>query len=493
MKTVDQNSISSELNLGMKVMLVIPPRPEYQGLVQPVYPHLGVAYLVAILKRYKVAVKIVDMMLGYSYKQLYKFIDQFAPNMIGVTSYSYGYNSSYETIDRIKSHGNHITVIGGPHVSAVRGKVLAETKADFAVKGEGEYTLVDLCKTLRDQAENYEEIKGLIWRKGDEIIENEDRPFLKGQELDDMSFPAFEEFELNKYACFKENRLQITTSRGCPYQCIFCSVRLSMGNRFRSRSPENVVDEIEYWYKKGWKRFEFNDDCFSVDVNRAIKICNLIIERKLKIKYYLFNGLRVDRVNKVLLQKLKDSGCEFISYGVESGNDEVLKTIKKGITIKQVEEAVRITNEIGITNSGTFIIGHPSETLDKAMDTLRLAKKLPFSFVSFCNLVPYPGTELSKWIKSHGTLLYDQETYLNRLSYGEKIPIFETKEFNRKEREKVLRLGFYLHWRTITKTKLGPVMGYLAYSLIKNDAIRKILGKILTKYEIGDKIFRFRF
>ncbi|MBA7655408.1 tRNA-2-methylthio-N(6)-dimethylallyladenosine synthase [subsurface metagenome] len=471
----------------MKIMLVIPKRLERPGLVFPIVPHLGVAYLAAMLKKSNAAVKIVDMRLGYAYKDLLRFLDQFNPSLVGVTSYSYAYKRSYEVVDAIKSQGNCPVVLGGPHVSAIRSKALSETRADFAIKGEGEYSLLELCECIENQGRDYEKIRSLIWRDGDAIVENEDRLYLQQHELDNLPFPAYEEFELEKY---KKRRLGITTSRGCPYRCIFCSVRLSMGNRFRPRSPENVLNEIEDWYEKGWEEFDINDDCFSVDMGRAKKICDLIVERGFKIRYSCYNGLRVDLVDRELLQKMKESGCDFISYGVESGNNEVLRAIKKGITIQQVERAVEITNEVGIKNAGTFIIGHPGETLEKAMDTIKFAERLPFRFVSFYNLVPYPGTELYDWIKEKATFRYPPEVHLNQLSCGEIEPIFETKEFPAEERVRVLKLGFSLHWKTLTQSSLGKVAGRMAYQIVRFDTLRRLLGKMITESKISSSVFR---
>lgn len=280
----------------MRVLFVIPKitfGTSYQ-------PHTGVAYLIAMLKRHKISVKVMDMQLGYDANSLFKMLDEFSPDVVGVTSYSLGYERAYEIIDEIKLHGNYLVVIGGPHTSAFQSKVLAETKADFAIKGEGEYALLELCRTLESWSKNYEKIKGLIWRNGSSVTENEDRPLIR--ELDVLPFPDYEEFELKKYLCYGEKRLPIITSRGCPYQCIFCSVRLSMGNEFRARSPLNVVDEIEYWYRKGWKNFDINDDCFTLDLNRAKKICDLIIKRRLQITYHLYNGIRADRIDEELLK-----------------------------------------------------------------------------------------------------------------------------------------------------------------------------------------------
>lgn len=474
----------------MKVMFVIPQKPKYPEMIFPVIPHLGIAYLTAMLKKNDIEVKILDMRLGVDNTTLFGTLDRFKPDMIGITIYSYGYKLAYDLIDLIKSHGSYLTVVGGPHVSVTRSQVLKDTRADFAIKGEGEYTLLELCGYLTRQCKDYEKIKGLIWRDGNKIIENVDRLYLQQKELDELPFPDYEEFELEKYSCYEDKYLQITTSRGCPFGCIYCSVKLVMGRGFRSRSPENVVQEIEHWYNKGWRKFEFNDDCFNLDMNRAKEICDLIIEKDLSIEYLCANGLRVDRVDRELFQKMKDSGCVFISFGVESGNPEVLKIIKKGITLKQVEEAVKFANEVGIPNAGTFIIGHPGEDLQKAMDTIRIAKKIPFGHVAFCNLVPYPGSELFDWIEKNKAFIYLPETYLNEISYGEAKPIFETKEFPAKDRIKALKLGFSLRYKTAAQEKLGKVLGFIVYLLLKNRFLREFLGEV-KQTKIGKGILKY--
>lgn len=465
-------------------MLFVIPKTTFGTSYQP---HTGVAYLVAMLKKHKVTVKVVDMQLGYSAHALFEILNEFSPDVVGVTSYSYGYKRAYEIIDKMKLHGNYTVVTGGPHVSAIRSKVLADTKADFAIKGEGEYTLLELCKALESGLKSYKEINGLIWRSGNKIIENEDRPFI--QDLDALPFPAYEEFELEKYICYDEKRLPIITSRGCPYQCIFCSVRLSMGNKFRVRSPQNVVDEIEYWYRKGWKNFDINDDCFTLDLNRAKKICGLIIKRRLRITYQLYNGIRADRIDKELLEKMKESGCTRVFYGCESGNPRILKRIKKGITLEHVRKAVEMTNRVGIENAVTFIIGHPGETFKEAMDTVNFAKTLPSSFVVFYNLIPYPGTELFEWVEKNATFLYTMENYLNSVSSGDRNPVFETENFTVEERREPLKIGFSLARKRVLQFKLGRVLGYLMYLLARFSTLYNLGLKIFLGTKVGKKLY----
>lgn len=455
-------------------------------------PHTGVAYLMAMLKRHKITVQVVDMRLGYGTYKLFEVLNEFNPDVVGVTCYSMGYERAYGLIDKIKLSGNYTVVIGGPHVSAIRGEVLEKTRADFAIKGEGEYTLMELCKVLELRSKKYKEIKGLIWRDGkdgNKVIENEDRPFI--HDLDALPFPAYEEFELERYICHNEKRLPIITSRGCPYQCIFCGVRLSMGNKFRARSPQNVVDEIEYWYKKSWKNFDINDDCFTLNLSRAKKICDLIIKRRLRITYQLYNGIRADRIDKELLEKMKESGCTRVYYGCESGNPRILKVIKKGITLERVRKAVEMTNKVGIENAVTFIIGHPSETFKEAMDTVNFAKNLSASFVVFYNLTPYPGTELFSWVEENATFLYPVENYLNNVSSGDRKPIFETEDFTEEERRWALKVGFSLARKKVLQYKLGKALGSFMYMLARYDTLYDAGLKMFLRTIVGKRLYNF--
>jgi len=477
--------ITSHKRDGMKVLFIIPKSHEWS---HPGYPHTGVAYLVAVLKRHNIEVKVVDMRLGHNSNYLFEVLDNFNPKVIGVTSYSYLFKNAYEVVNAAKSYGEYTVVIGGPHVSAFRSKVLAETKADFAVKGEGEYTLLKLCEAIETGTKDFGKIKGLIWRRGNEVVENADRPFIR--DLDSLPFPAYEEFELEKYMCYVEKRLPIITSRGCPYRCIFCSVRLSMGNLFRARSPENVIDEMKYWYNMGWRSFDINDDCFPVDMKRAKRICDLIVRNGLKITYKLYNGIRVDKVDMELLQKMKASGCDSVQYGIETGNEEVLRMIKKGITLEQAKKTVEMSKAVGIRCVVNFIIGHPGENFEKAMDSIRLAEMLPADSVCFYNLVPYPGTELFEWVEKNATFLYSPEIYLNEVSYGEDKPIFETREFPAEKRRMVLRKGFLLSRQKILQSKLGWGLGQVAYLVSRSNTLWRIgvgvfsgtiMGRMLLK------------
>lgn len=470
----------------MKILFVIPKNKSLfgnEGITA--HPHIGIAYLSAFLKRKGIDVAVFDDGIEQEANGIFKIIDNFKPNLIGITIFSYCYGYAYGLIKSIKSGCRIPVILGGPHVSAVKAKVLQDTGADFAIKQEGEFTLIDLLQIINNSSTDFHRVKGLIWRDGENIIENPDRPYIRN--LDILPFPDYEVFPIEKYVCYKQKSLPLITSRGCPFGCNYCSVRLSMGQGFRARSAENVFSEIEYFYDHGWLSFDINDDCFTVDKQRAEKICDMIIDNKLNIRFQLYNGIRVDTVTSHLLKKMKQAGCYFISYGCEAGNERILKIIKKNITLQQVRDALNWTNEAGIRNSVNFIIGHTQETYEDALDTINFAKSLPTDFVNFYNLLPYPGTEAYQWARQYANLLVPPESYLEYISYRDNEPIFETAGFTREQRKKIIALGFNLYKKTILTFRLGKILGNLVYCITKY----KILDKLATDFALNNLLGRY--
>lgn len=479
----------NEKNIDAKVMFIIPKIKNLFGDAEaiPAHPHVGIAYLTSFLKSNGITVGIFDC--GIEKKKDYvPEIRRFDPDIIGITTFSYLYKNFFDPIQRIKKEIDIPLVVGGPHVSATKGQILKASNADFALKQEGEYTLLELLDELKQENSDFSKIDGLIWKdKSGNIVENKDRGWIK--DLDSMPIPDYEAFGLERYPYFSEKKLPIITSRGCPYGCNYCSVNLCMGKGFRSRSPGNVVAEIGHWYKKGFRNFEINDDCFNLIPERAMEICRLIIDKGLKITYQLYNGIRADRTTKDLLNLMKKSGCTFISYGCESGNPQILKNIKKALNLDQVRQAVRWTNEVGIKNSVNFIIGHPGETYDTAMDTINFARSLPASFVNLYNLIPYPGTELYSWIKQNGRFLVPEKDYLTHISTFNTEPIFDTPEFPKEQRIKAVKKGVALYEKRVLQFRFGKTAGYAAYLLTKPRFMAKMARYVAQGNPIGAKLY----
>ncbi|MBI2579905.1 MAG: radical SAM protein [Candidatus Aenigmarchaeota archaeon] len=465
----------------MKVLFVIPASVGDYFSAQ--MPHTGIAYVSGVLKKNGMDTKIVDMRLGYTIEEVLKLVDEYQPQFVGITLYSFGFDRSKETIDKIKVHSSSYgVVIGGPHIAALRKKTLEDTMADIAVVREGEIPMLQIC-----QGTPLQEIPGIIWRNGDEIVENPDAPFIKN--LDELPLPDYEGFELERYLGYKERHLPLVTSRGCPYQCIFCSIKLSMGLKFRARSPENIVDEIEQWYKKGWRSFEVDDDNFTMDIERAHRICDMMIERGLKITWKCDNGIRADRVDLPLLEKMKKAGCIYISFGVEAGNDKIMRVIKKGEKLETIINSINLAKKAGIAVGATFIIGHPEETYNDFLDSLRIAESLPVDHISFYNLVPYPGTELYNWVEQHGDFLMDKKTFLYNVAHWKNRPIFETKTFQESDRKRAYNKAHSLYRKRALQFKLGKNVGYILWLITGPEFVEKSLKKFVLTPGIGRTIF----
>ncbi len=452
----------------MKILLLVPDITGQMGV--PAYPHIGLAYITSYLEPNGHTVIPIDLRVSHfhSVKELLLITNI---DFIGITSSDFGYKKAYDLISKLRKITDAKIVIGGPHVSTNKAKVLLQCQADYAIKGEGEITFAELCS-----GKSPSEIEGLIWNDGIIIHENHDRQPITN--LDMLPFPAYDKFQFSKYSM---SEIPIVTSRGCPFNCIYCAVHCIMGYKFRPRTPENVVSEIEHWISKGHTHFQFTDDNFTFDMNRAKQICDLIIQKQLNIKWNVRNGIRVDKVDKELLEKMKRSGCYFVFFGMESGSQHILKSIKKGTTIDQIKNAVALTKEVGLPAGGTFMIGHPDETYKDFEESLSLARSLELDEVRFYNILPYPGTELFEWIKlfANNGFIYTPETYLNSITSWNNKPVFFTPYFTEKERHKAYNEGYKLYMEVLWKKK-SKEMSYLRFWLSETLS-RTFIGDLYRK------------
>lgn len=465
-----------------KVLLCIPPIPDIWGW--PTDPHLGIGYLSSFLSMNDIENDVLDMRLGYKTDDLIRRINKFRPDLIGMSIVSYRHDIAYDLIKKIKNSDCKI-VIGGAHVSTTGKEALQECPVDFAVKLEGEYTLLELCRG-KDPAE----IKGLIYRSKTGIIENEDRPFIK--DLDGLPFPKYEKFELEKYS---RRLVSILSSRGCPYQCIYCAVKVCMGREYRVRTPENVVAELKYWYERDYREFDFLDDIPNFYKERIYGICRLIEENELKdLDLKCGNGLRADLVDRDLLKRMFEVGFKKVAFGVESGSDKILRRIKKGEDISVIKKAIQDACEIGYDVFICFMVGHPDETPADFEESIKLALEYPISAVRFFNIVPFPGTELYNWVRDNNYFVKGRNGYLNCVSFFANEPIFATPEFPYKERKKALirakKIIGYVGRRAMERklhryTFLSKPIASLVYSSLGRKIIfRAMINKTFKRISI---------
>lgn len=468
-----------------KVLLVHPPSgAEWRGLV----PHIGQAYLAETLKAKGIEYDVLDMNLGYKLNVLLQKIADFKPDLLGMSLISMEYKSYYQLLSDVKKHAPEVKlVVGGPHVTILREKVLEECPAiDYGVTFEGEGTLVDLVRGTIPTAE----IKGLIHRQGDRIVYNGDRDFVTN--LDTIPWPRYDKFEMKKYV----PEITIYSSRGCPHLCIFCPNKL-ISPYFRPRSPSNVADEMEHWYKLGYRQFNFDDDNFNLLRDRVFKICDEIERRGLKgLTLRLSNGIRADRVDREMLARMHQIGFKYIAFGADAGNTRMLEIIKKGETIEDIEKAMQYATELGYETKLLFVVGTPYETREDVEDKVRLTRKFPVQEVHFYNLIPYPGTELFDWVKENNYFLIQPEEYLNNCSSLTKVPVFETPELPKAAR---LELYKYLEGvrqqvhreavqRILRKTQVLAkpasyilVNGFMENLFYQNATLRKLVDAVRYK------------
>jgi radical SAM superfamily enzyme YgiQ (UPF0313 family) len=284
-----------------------------------------------------------------------------------------------------------LTVMGGPHVTFSAAETFATCSAlDAAVLGEGEETLLDLSAAVEAGAD-LETAKGIAWRRHDGIRFTPRRQFIR--DIDSLPMPARQRLPLGRYRALGMP-ISMTTSRGCPHRCIFCVGRRMVGARVRCHSPARVVDELAYLATLGFHQVNLADDLFTADPRRCHAICDEILRRDLGIHWTAF--ARVDTVSDELLAHMKTAGCTAVSFGVESGNAAILRTIKKKITLKQVVAAVKMCVRAGVMPMASFILGLPGETPESLRETIEFGKRLESEGLvyGFHILAPFPGTEV---------------------------------------------------------------------------------------------------
>jgi anaerobic magnesium-protoporphyrin IX monomethyl ester cyclase len=356
-------------------------------------PPLGLAYLAAVLERAGMEVKIIDFVVyPYSKSFIKSVMDSFLPDVVCATCVTMTFYNAIKVIKDVKSiDPGMLTVMGGPHVSFCAEEMMnIYPELDLVVKGEGEETVIELIDAIKGK-KAWNDINGIVYRNGSEIIETESRT--TWVDVNSLPVPARHLLPLGRYRALNMS-ISMTTSRGCPFKCIFCVGRKMVGAKVRYRNAENVVDELEYLGTLGFPQVNIADDLFTANKRHCFDVCDEIIRRNLDLKWSSF--ARVDTVSVDVLKRMKEAGCTAVSFGVETGNPEILKTIKKGITIDQVVAAVEMCNEANIIPTVSFILGLPGETPETMDETIAFGEKLKNMGVlhGFHLLAPFPGTKI---------------------------------------------------------------------------------------------------
>jgi radical SAM superfamily enzyme YgiQ (UPF0313 family) len=392
----------------MKVLFIHPPWPgpgfglrsqnrwpRKRGDKSNRYPIL-LCYTATILQNKGYDVKYMDSVYqDFSYKKTLNEIEKINPYIIFIETATPTFNYDVKFVDMIKDRFSKIKVIvTGSHVTYDPVGSMEKSKIDVIVKGEQDYTTLNVINSIRDN-KSLKDVKGICYRKGEEIINNQTAPLI--EDLDELPFP---DRNLIPHQWYIEGHAKYTpftfvmTARGCPHQCSYCLwPHVYYDHKLRMRKPEKVCDELEWLIKKyGIKEVFFDDATFNVTEQRAIDISKAIIERGIKITWSC--SARVDRVTKEMLKWMKKSGCKLICYGGESASQETLKRTKKGTTIEQTRNAIRLTKKAGIIAHINFMIGFPWENRAEMEKTIKLAIDTDADTAQFSLVFPHPGSRM---------------------------------------------------------------------------------------------------
>lgn len=418
------------------------------GGVENYSPPLGLGYVATYLKNKlpEIKVKITDLSIEkIEPKQL---IDSFKPDIIAVTGVTPIAKEIRLLLEAIRAHNSKIPiVIGGPHVSVFKSEIFY-LPVDFAVIGEGEEVFFELIKAIND-CRDLSGVAGLIYRASDGKI-RENRPCDLIADIDTIPRVDRSLFKMEKYAL----KGTLISTRGCPYDCIFCSQ--SFGRSWRAHSPEYIFDVIkELVDQHGAQTIRFMDDNPLIRKDRFQKICDLILSSgyQNKVKFELNHGTRMDIADKDTFLLLKKIGVKKIWFGLESANQQVLEGMRKQLSLESIGKAIEIAHSLGFMVNAFITIGMPGDNYQRSMQTMDYVRKNKIDLVSPTVATPFPGTDLYDWVDKKGRWINkDFETWASTQSI-----LFDTKDFPAQERARTLQCWLrFCAWQRIKLAMQDP-------------------------------------
>ena len=406
----------------MKIYVLNPPFIEnfvrcgrWQGVAArggTLYYPIWLAYAAGVLDKEGHKIRLVDAPAWkWDRKKVEEDAKKFNPDLIVADSNFSSLRNDGDVATLLKDETGAVSVLAGPPVSQFPERILTDGGVDIAARLEYDFTVRDIAEAV-EGGKSFETISGISYKENGKIIHNPDRAFITSEELDEIPFVSEVYNEhLNIKDYFLGHTLypmvQIFTGRGCPNQCTFCAwPETLMGRKHRVRSVENVVDEFEYITKElpEVKEIFIEDDTFTIGKNRIKEVCSEIKRRGLDITWSCNARANLDYES---MKAMKDAGCRLLDVGYESGNDEILKNIKKGITTSDSRKFTKDAKRAGLMILADFIFGMPGETKETAEQTIRFVKEIKPNIVQFSVATPLPGTEFYSYVKENGFLLVD--------------------------------------------------------------------------------------
>ena len=387
-------------------------------------PPIALGYLASILIGAGYTVKIIDMeILGMDAKEIYRQLVSEKPRLIGISTTTLTYKNALRIASIAKEIDDKIvTILGGPHVTFITDQALTHPQVDFVIRGEGELTLLELVRFILDGYGDPKNIKGVSTRNSNgKVFHNPRRPYIYN--LDVLPFPAWHLFPMHLYS----TPGLVITGRGCEGRCIFCAARGIAGGRYRMRSLDNVIREIETMKSMlGLHYFFFGDDTFTILPKRTQSFCRALQERDLQITWMC--ETRADKVDHTTLQLMADAGCKIVQFGAESGSQKILNSINKGISVAELRYAIQTALDVGLSVTCSFMTPHPKDTWETIQETNELISELiDMGCRTAVSLTtPFPGTYLATHLSDLGLTLINDDTD----QYDFATPVIETELFD---------------------------------------------------------------
>lgn len=461
----------------MRVAIIAAPYP----LEEFPSPPLGISYVAAAFEAAGCEVRIFDYIIsGYSKEKLAAELARYKPDAVGAGSVTMNFYDAQRILADVKAYNPEIlTMMGGPHVSFTVEETLRSCpEIDVIFIGEADDTIIEFAPLIKEQGK-WKTVRGIAYRLNGEIINNGRRDFIL--EVDRIPLPARHLLPISRYQALGYS-VSMITGRGCPYSCIFCLGRKMVGSKIRRRQTELVIDEIEQILGLGFERINIADDIFASDSKRVNEICRGIKERKLKFSWSAF--ARVDTVTQDMFDAMADAGCDSISFGVESGNQEMLKTVRKGITLAEVKKAVNMCKQAGMIAHASFMVGLPGESPQTLKDTSLFAESLNIIY-GYHHLAPFPGTTVYEKVNEFDLAILTKDWS----KYDANDAIVKTSFIEPQDLRNFVALyneTMDAHWQEVVKGYKTPrntplddlrVEGnwrmHLTFKMLKNDLIEK--------------------
>jgi anaerobic magnesium-protoporphyrin IX monomethyl ester cyclase len=435
----------------IRIALVNPRVESYSSTLPP----LGLLYIAAVLERSGFAPRIFDI-YPYDDRDFTTLVD-YQPDIVGMTILTDYWSRAVEIAALVNSGlPNSTFIIGGVHVTSLPEESLTSLHADIGVIGEGELTMLELCQCISD-GQLWQSVSGIIFSNTNgECERTSPRPHIEN--LDEIPFPSRHLLDFEQYLVppgiirghWTERSTTVMTSRGCPFSCIWCGSQCTFGRKVRNRSVENVVAEIEHLVSRyAIDTVWFVDDTFTLNKKRVLEFCRLMTERNIRISWGC--QAHVKTADEEMFLAMKKVGLVQLDFGVESGSNRVLKSLKKDSTDDAIRRAFDIAHRTGLRTTATFMFGSPGETIEDVEQTMQLAQEIRPDFVSSFFITPYPGTELMDLVRANHWEMSRRED--SGLKKGPMLRIhFQAQELMA-IRERFQRLFL---WRNFSSIFLSP-------------------------------------